>query len=225
MISDNSGIDSKLYGMWRTTYNLNSTRGVITFKNNGQFEDSLINLAPETFDYVPKLVTSGNFVIENEFVRFSDVKMKYLNLKEIDSAETFTKYSDILSGYFIYGKYLLQPVIEFESNNQINEGLSGEWSTTRWICYYNKSNNPQFSSGKVKEIYNFNPETKTVRIVKKYLFNDSPADTDTTVSYSMKDRELQIGNLLKKWIVYFNNKMYWFNQNYYSYKKLNQDSD
>ncbi len=212
---------NKIIGSWKTDYNLNSKRGIITFKASGDFEDSLMDIMPVTLKLVPELVVKGKFFIEGPIIKLKDVTFIYPDFRKTDSVNTFYKYADNLSAFFEGETLFMQPVIEFEPAGSFEPTLAGKWITSRWVYTYNKNLVPQMNNGYVKETYEFDPVKEKCRVSKIYLFNNSPADLNTEFDYSLKERELTFGDHEKKWIAFYNNKMYWFNLNYFKYIKLN----
>ena len=217
---DNIPVD-KIIGSWKTDYNLNSKRGVITFKDSGDFVDSVMDINPETLKLVPELVAKGKFFVDGSIIKFNDVKLDYPDFQKTDSVNTFYRYIDDYSALFRGETLLMQPVIEFESAGSFNPALEGKWTALRWLCVYDKDHEPKMNNGYVKETYDFDPVKEKCRLSKSYSFGNFPAHSDTLLAYSLKDREITFGGNQKKWIVFYNGKMYWFNMNYFNYTKLN----
>ena len=207
----------KLIGSWRTEYNLNSKRGILTFRPDSTFVDSVFTITSDSLKIIPELVVKGSYSVDGPLIKFRSVSVMYPDFQNSGSVKSWYKYIDNLAGFFSGEKLFLQPVIEFMSGSISGKSLSGRWVTERWVCTYNENLQPHINNGFVRETYDFDSLSMKCRISKGYLFENSPASTDTVVNYTYSNRELILGNAEKKWIVFYNNKVYWFNQNYYSY--------
>lgn len=127
----------KLIGTWRTDYNLNSKRGILTFNSDSTFTDSVFSITSDSLKLIPELVVKGRFRIDGPLIRIKNAAVLYPDYRKAVSADSGHNYIDNLAGYFRGETLYLQSVIEFERGAVDQQSLSGEWVTKRWICTYN----------------------------------------------------------------------------------------
>lgn len=209
----------KLVGSWRTDYNLNSKRGILTFRADSTYTDSVFTITSDSLKLIPDLIVKGRYYVEGPFIKIKNASVLYPDFQQPGSVKSWHAYIDNLAGYFSGETLYLQPVIEFTSGALTQRSPSGEWITERWICTYNENLRPQVKNGIVKETYDFDTVSMKCRISKECLFENSPPAKGTAVDFTYRNRELTLGGTDKKWIVFYQNNTYWFNQNYYRYNR------
>lgn len=209
----------KLIGSWKTDYNLNSKRGVLTFNQDSTFVDSVFTITSDSLKLIPELIVSGSYYVDGPLIKIKYAAAIFPDSLKAGPAEPRSVYIDNLAGYFRGETLYLQPVIEFKSGSLTEQSPSGEWSAERWICTYTENLRSQVNNGFVKETYDFDTASMKCRISKEYLFKNSPVPEDTLVDFTYRNRELTLGGTNRKWIVFYQNKTFWFNQNYYRYTR------
>lgn len=147
-------LKNQLLGTWKST---NSFYRSYTFNENNTFIDTAFFLSSTNPQiYEPMNVISGDYLIKNGQLIFSDIKLDYFHGMENEYVFRYLTTYDSLYNISIKDGYLnLRQKDVFEQVNNSNSGIVGEWSHNKLVAVYDKSNEDRQLGGTLYGLYDF----------------------------------------------------------------------
>jgi hypothetical protein len=204
--SEDDILTSRLIGKWEAT-----NYDIITFNGNGSFIDTALGLY--NTNYETHYVLKGDYLVKNGIIYFTNVSLTYFKGWESPSIISFSTMIDPKKVSFANDILNMEPVKILEPSNNLDYSLNGEWQSIVWLGCYEKSSQPNFKGGQIKETYNFSSDSLICHYQTEFLFQTNMQHENRNINYNYNGSSLNLGYPPYYRVEFKDNRMYWF---YYS---------
>lgn len=206
-------VKSRLIGTWKTVKHYTDKKETIRFNEDNTFIDTVFYKVPDLpGSFYVRFVAEGNYSINNREIIFTSVRLRYYkNLSDpfkTKAVEFFDpRFPDFQDEFVFFRRSVVL------TRDGSGKGLEGKWKINHLAAVYDADSDNRFSSGMIKEEYDFLPGLKgslVCRYQRRYLFDTSLPDENTSYNYIAKQSYLNIDPLVNTWYSISGNEMIWY---------------
>lgn len=206
-------VKSRLIGTWKTIKHYTIKKETISFNEDNKFIDTVYYKVPDLpGSFYVRYVAEGDYSINDMQVIFRDVKFRYYkNLSEPLETRAVVFFDPVFPDFQDEFVFFRKSVTL--TGDGSDKGLEGKWSINHLAAVYDANSDNKFAGGMVTELYNFLPGSQNsavCRYHRKYLFETTLPDQDTTYSYFTQQSYLNIIPDVSTWYSINGNEMSWY---------------
>ncbi len=206
-------VKSRLTGTWSTVKHYTDKKETIRFDEDNTFIDTVYYKVPDLpGSFYVGYVAAGNYSINDMKIIFTDVKFSYYkNLSEPLKTRAVEFFDPRLPDFQDEFVFFRRPVL-LRRDGQ-GKGLEGKWLMNHQAAVYDAQSVNKFGGGIAAEEFDFLPaaqDSEVCRYRRRYLFETSLPDQDTSYLYIAKQFYLNIDSIVNTWYNINGNEMVWY---------------
>lgn len=206
-------VKSRLTGTWSTVKHYTDKKETIRFDEDNTFIDTVYYKVPDLpGSFYVRYVAAGNYSINDMKIVFTDVKFRYYkNLSEPLKTRAVEFFDPRLSDFqdeFVF----FRRSVSLRRDGK-GKGLEDKWLISHLAAVYDAQSVNKFGGGIVAEEFDFLPgeqNSEVCRYRRRYLFETSLPDQETSYRYIAKQSYLNIDSVVNTWYSINGNEMVWY---------------
>lgn len=201
-------ITSKLIGTWNSTNYYHKT---MVFNEDNTFIDTTFNIfgdKPNVFQISE--VIKGNFKVEDNQLKVTDIKLVYFKGQESSVNAGFTtSYEPLYSLILDDDNLSIEPKVLLTFIGKSNSNIIGKWSTQKLIAVYDNSLINKYTGGIMKVTWEFKADLSAA-CSYDYIYDNITKSHYESLHYEFNDPDFNIKEYGFNAKAYFNNnQMTW----------------
>jgi hypothetical protein len=183
-------LKDQIVGTWKST---NSYYKSYTFNENNTFIDTAYYLYSDNpFDYKVLEIISGDYLIKDGQLTFSNIRLVYYNGQESGYALGYsTTYDQLYNISFDNDILILNQKDVFEPINKSNSGIIGKWNHNKLVAVCDNNLENKYTGGSLYGIYDFKSDL-SVNWQYETKYDNITKTGSASTNYDLSNSQLTI---------------------------------